>query len=356
MRKISRNDRLYEPSILDDEDAMLIHALQIAPRASWAELGAVLGVHPSTLATRWQRIVDAGVAWVSAHPIGTRTNPMLVFIEVRCGLAVRETVIGAFSRFPEIVSIDISARDRDMLLTVSADSIESVSEWLMPEIAKIPGVVHLDISMVTRLHFGGDGFRMRALGREQQRAAERLAPRRAERGPASRIHPDVLRALVYDGRRPAADIARELGLAEATVRRQIRSALARDVLRLRCDVSQDMTGLPVTCQWYGALPAALHDAAAEAISHLPGLRLCASTTGRTNFFIVMWLRSVGDVLAVEQELAAAVPELELRENAVALQIVKRVGWLLGEGGRATGEVVPPRWGLPRGAAAARAVG
>ena len=42
---------------LPPEDLELVHALQIAPRATWSQLGAALGRHPTTLAARWDQFV-----------------------------------------------------------------------------------------------------------------------------------------------------------------------------------------------------------------------------------------------------------------------------------------------------------
>lgn len=331
--------------MLLDEDLQLIHALQIAPRASWAELANILESHPTTLAGRWERLTAAGIAWVGAHTIGARTNPLLAFIEVHCELAYKDAAVETFCKFAEIVSLDLSARDRTLLLTVSTDSFESVSERLIQDISTVPGVVSLDVFFATRLHFAGDGWRLNVLDRGQLASVQKLATRVENTNePVPRIAPEVLHALARDGRRTASEIAREVGMSESTVRRQIRLGISRGVIRLRSEIAQDVTGNPLTVQWHGTLPAQLHDKAARVISTIPGLRLCVSTTGRTNFFIVMWLRSVADVLTVEQQLTAAVPELEIRESSVGLQIVKRVGWILGPGGRATGEVVAPRWG------------
>jgi len=47
-------------TVLDDDDRRLIADLQVRPRASWTELGAVLGPSPLTLARRWARLSAAG--------------------------------------------------------------------------------------------------------------------------------------------------------------------------------------------------------------------------------------------------------------------------------------------------------
>ncbi|MBD4448195.1 AsnC family transcriptional regulator, partial [Xanthomonas citri pv. citri] len=50
----------------EELDRRLVNVLQIDPRASWAKVGKVLGVSPTTVAHRWQRLVDDGIAWITA--------------------------------------------------------------------------------------------------------------------------------------------------------------------------------------------------------------------------------------------------------------------------------------------------
>lgn len=52
----------------EELDRRLVNVLQIDPRASWAKVGKILGVSPTTVAHRWQRLVDDGIAWITACP------------------------------------------------------------------------------------------------------------------------------------------------------------------------------------------------------------------------------------------------------------------------------------------------
>ncbi|WP_202382303.1 AsnC family transcriptional regulator [Leucobacter chromiireducens] len=344
MREITRNDHLHDPSVLDDEDLQLVHALQIAPRASWTSLASILGVHSTTLAARWKRLTDAGVAWIAAHPLATRLCPVTAFIEVMCAVPQREEVISALSALPDVVSLDISARHRDLLLTVSAASLAHLTEQTLPVIAAVPGVEHVETSFSTRMHVIADSWSMKSLTQEQARNVAKLNPRQRAEATPPRVDPAVLRSLALDGRASASEIARSLGMSEPTVRRQIRAAVEHGLVHFRCEVAQGVTGTPVTAQWFAAVPATEHEKLAQRVAQIPGVRLCASTTGRTNILIAVWLRSVAEVPRIEEMLVEAVPSLVIRESAIALRIVKRVGWLLGDGGRATGEIIPPSWG------------
>ncbi|KAF2777014.1 hypothetical protein STPH1_1673 [Streptomyces sp. OM5714] len=53
---------------LEAEASALVDALQLQPRASWTDLGRVLGVNASTVARRWERLSSSGLAWMAAYP------------------------------------------------------------------------------------------------------------------------------------------------------------------------------------------------------------------------------------------------------------------------------------------------
>lgn len=344
MRPISRNDHLHEPSLLDDEDLKLVHALQLAPRAGWTSLAGILGVHSTTLAARWKRLTEAGIAWVAAHPVETKLCPVTAFVEVQCAMTQRDAVIHELTSLADVVSLDISARHRDLLLTVVATSIAQFTEATLPMITGVPGVEHIETSFTTQMHVIADAWTLRALTPDQRRRVANLHPRTTGAQAVPKVHLGVLRALSVDGRASAADIARQLEMSEVTVRRQIRAAMVTGLINIRCELAQDVSGLPITAQWFASAPASQHGALAACMTGIPGVRMCASTTGRTNILIAVWLRSVTEVPLVERRLAEAVPGIILRESAIALRIVKRIGWMLGPGGRANGQVVPPSWG------------
>ncbi|MGW1327901.1 AsnC family protein [Streptomyces antibioticus] len=74
----NRSTRFWCESVIDglpgdgfvdwsETDLQFIPALQIHPRAPWSLVGAVLGVSPATVARRWARLNDAGLAWATGY-------------------------------------------------------------------------------------------------------------------------------------------------------------------------------------------------------------------------------------------------------------------------------------------------
>ena len=71
--------------MLNEEDALVVDALQLAPRAPWSAVGDVLGIAPTTAAKRFQRLVDEGVAWVTASPGMMTSSPQCyAHVEITC--------------------------------------------------------------------------------------------------------------------------------------------------------------------------------------------------------------------------------------------------------------------------------
>ena len=67
---------------ISEEDLALVHALQIAPRVAWNDAARILDTHPATLAARWERLRERGVAWTTGHLIGTPEQMSTVFVDV----------------------------------------------------------------------------------------------------------------------------------------------------------------------------------------------------------------------------------------------------------------------------------
>ncbi|WP_246136322.1 Lrp/AsnC family transcriptional regulator [Leekyejoonella antrihumi] len=319
---------MSEQETPSEEDLALVNALQFAPRARWTDLAPVLDAHPTSIAARWERLRAAGIAWVTGHLVGDPKDMSLSFLEVDCDMRRREAISAALTKVPQIVTVEHSASDRSLLLTVATLSFQELSEVVIGRIAALPGVIGYQSAMSTRLHQGGYAWRLSVLNATQRAQMQRLAP---PPGPSTHLPPSHLELLPYlaaNGRVTAADLARALDRSPATVQRQLTRVIAANVLSFRCEIAQRCSGFPISCQWTARVPAGSHDDAARALATMPQVRLAASTTGMANFIIVMWLRSVADVMDVELALAQRIPGIELLRSTIILSATKRVGWLL----------------------------
>ncbi|WP_028280466.1 Lrp/AsnC family transcriptional regulator [Arthrobacter sp. H5] len=330
---------------LEMDDLELIHALQIAPRVGWTDAGAVLGRHPTTLASRWSRLRAGGLAWVTGHLMGSPDQMTLSLHDIDCEPGQRSDVAEALCCIPEVISVEETARNRDFTLTVITRDWAELTRRVIPQFADIPGMVRYQSALVTAHHAGGNAWRLDVLSPAQQSALRRLA-----RPPSSPVvvrlpaaYWPIVRVLGRDGRATAADIAAVTGQHPSTVRRQLAKVLDSGTLSFRCEIAQDYSGFPISCQWYANVPPSDHTAAAGFLARYRNLRFCASTTGSSNFTFVLWLRDASGVAEIESEFLAAVPTARILESSVTVNFLKRVGWRLAPDGTSTGEVVVPQY-------------
>lgn len=333
-----------------EADLELICGLQIAPRVSWSDLGSVLGRHPTTLANRWQRLRDAGAAWVTAHIHGHPHEMAVTFHDVRCEPGRRTEVIDALCAIGDVATVEECSRQKDAMLMVFAPSTGWLHTQLTPQLDAIPGVLQHQASYCTELHSTGFDWTMNVLSRSQNEQLRALAERRPySPAPLPENFSDILQVLCRDGRATAADIAAATGLPPTTARRRLQRILDSGALTVRCDVAQAVAGYPLACQWYARLPVAQHRDAAQILRRCGALRLSASITGPSNLLFMFWLRNPAEVMEIERRLAVSLPDLRIDETTMISSIAKRMGWRLGADGRATGVVQAPglAWTAPR---------
>lgn len=327
---------------INERDLELLHALQIAPRVSWTDAGRVLGTTRATLAARWQRLRSAGLAWVTAHPGGSYRNVTLALVEVDCLPGARAHVVEAVCRDPRAVTVEESTRGRDLLLTVIAADLADLTAFLLDDLETLPGVARQRSYVATAVHRHGSHWRLDALSPAQQSEFERLAARMHRGDQVAPPHDawPLIEALARDGRAGAADLARATSRSPSTVRRQLDRLVRSDLISFRCELAGELSGWSVSSTWTARVDPADHDRTIAALSTLPELRMCMSTTGDTNIAMTMWTHSVHDMRRIENLLGRHLPWLLLRDSAVNLRTPKRMGWLLDPSGRATGTVIP----------------
>lgn len=342
---------------LSEEDLRLINALQISPRISWSDAAEVLDVHATTLASRWDRLRESGAAWTTAHLMGDPKHACLALLDVDCEMHLRPEVTAALTAIPEIITVEEAASNRDLMLTVITQDLGEFSSRLLPQLKEIRGLTKYRTSLCTRIHTSGYAWRLNVLSRAEQQALRALAGPEAlnpsapyaQVTPLPESHMALFPFLARDGRASAAEIARALGRHPATVQRQLGRVLASRMLSFRCEIAQQFSGYPMTCQWFANVPAGQHEAAAAELRAVRNVRFTASTTGSTNFVIIMWLRSLAEVMEMELAIQQRIPRIELVESVVMLSTAKRVGWMLNPDSTATGAVVPTAAVVPAAA-------
>lgn len=338
---------MKDPLGIDEYDLALVHALQIAPRAPWSAIGAVLGMSAVTTARRWERLAAAGLAWVMGQPGPTLwRHQCLAWVEVECESGALRHVADALVEEAQCSSIEVLAGGRDLYVTVMTEDLRALATFVTTRVDRLPGVRGTRTHIATQTFAEGSQWRLDALSAEQR---TRLAAHAvahvdgAESAVSSEVDRMLVRSLGEDGRRSATDLAASANCSAATARRRTAQLLRSRSVLLRCEVADQLVGWPVTATcWATVRPDGLQSAARVLVT-LPELRLCAAVTGPANLVITVRLRAIEDLQQLEVLLARTLPQLTFIDRAVTLAYVKRVGAVLDDNGRRVGTVPVDPW-------------
>ncbi|SDZ27575.1 DNA-binding transcriptional regulator, Lrp family [Saccharopolyspora shandongensis] len=331
---------MQDSSGLDELDLALVNAVQIAPRGSWQVLGAVLGVDPSTVARRWQRITEQGLVWMTAYARLTAPSAhVLGCVEIDCLPAERDGLATLLARLPQVVSVHHVGSGRDLFVIINARSLPALSRFVLDELSHQPGVRRTSVHTATTVYGEGAHWRLNALTPAQRAELAEHAPPRARQGVLTEQDRDLLVALSIDGRRSVAELATLTGTSVSTARRRLVRLVDHGLVSIRCEVAQSLTGWPISAIFWANVPPDELSTVGRILATLPEIRFCAAVTGRHNLVMIVWLRSPEDSQHLEERLAARLPSLSLAERAITLHQLKRQSRLLDDLGRCT-EVVP----------------
>ncbi|MBO1332102.1 Lrp/AsnC family transcriptional regulator [Streptomyces sp. VRA16 Mangrove soil] len=327
---------------LDDLDQALVHALQIAPRAGWARIGAAIGVDPVTAARRWTRLTRAGAAWIGCHPgppAAESGQGCLAFVEVDCANGRLTEVARALAAEPHVITVEHVSGGRDLLLTVLAPHLAALTRWVTHRLGALDGIVTTRTHLASTVYTEGSRWRLRALSSEQIARLADAAPRvEAAAFPLTELDHALFAELSVDGRASHRLLAERCGTSPDTVRRRVNRLLSSGMAQMRCEVARPLSEWPVSLiLWGRAAPDALRSVA-EQVTGAREVRLCAGVIGRHNLKVIAWVRSLDDAQRFEVRLAERVPALTVVDRAVALWPMKLNGHLLDERGYRTGAV------------------
>ncbi|WP_460065313.1 Lrp/AsnC family transcriptional regulator [Streptomyces sp. YKOK-I1] len=331
---------------LDETDLSLINVMQIAPRATWTEIGKVLDINSATAARRWDRLSEKGVAWVTAYPNLSMWSErsVLAFVEVDCEPSVRGQVVDALVEVPQVANVSQAASGRDLFLVVLFPDLQALSRFVLDQVSRLHGVRGTRTHTATRFYSEGNRWRLQALSPAQRTLLTRHAPPgSAGTEPLPESCRDLLLSLSADGRRTVAELADLTGTSVSTTRRRLERVMRDGLVSFRCEVSDIISGWPVSAYFWARVPANDLDRIAQSLLKLPEIRMCAAITGTDNLLVIVWLRTLGDSQRLETKIAEGFPTLSLSERAVVLRMTKRMGRVLDRQGRTTSAVPLNPW-------------
>ncbi|MGW4242083.1 Lrp/AsnC family transcriptional regulator, partial [Nocardia sp. NPDC004722] len=306
----------------DERDLDLVNALQINPRASWTRIGASLGIDATTAARRWQQLTGSGLAWITAYAPEFAT---IAYLRLRCRAEHLAAICERVIAMPHVFSVDRLTGSFPVQLSVAVEGLAALDDFIARELATLPGVEEIRTAVNVHVYVEGSHWRPQSLDPGQRTLLtdpRTSAPARFRPLPGDAA---LVLALSVDGRRSIADLARDTGLTETTVRRRISEMTRSGRLVLRCDFAEQAAGWTVTANYWAQAPASALDELGAALASWPEIRLCVATADDSNVQLIGWLRSPREGVQLETRLQRAFPELRITERQLTLRTLKRMG-------------------------------
>lgn len=327
---------MRETTEIDDVDLRIVAALQAAPRADWQRIGQAAEVSSSTAARRWARMTEAGLAWMSCHPMRMPgVSPTVVVIEIDCAPARLYSVAEQLLDDPHTVNVAHVTGPCDLMVTAAFADRASQARYVGFCLSELEGVTAIRSQIVTALHRDGTLWRVDRLTERQ------LAVLHEDRRPATgdeRADPDeadmaLVAAMSTNPRRSVVELAHRTGMSPTTVQRRLTRMEANRTLVYRCDVARGFSGWPAGATLWGSVPPSGSARIAAQLIGLREVRMCMSLTGRHNLVFTVWLRTLDDLPVLESHLADRIPDLVIADRAITLWPLKLGGHILDPHGR-----------------------
>ncbi|GAA2116970.1 Lrp/AsnC family transcriptional regulator [Kitasatospora saccharophila] len=313
-------------------DRQLVHALQLAPRAAFSRLAAVLGVSDQTVARRYGRLRGAGAVRVLGLTDPERLGEARWQLRVRCAPDSAGAVAAALARREDTVWVSLNSGGTEISCTTRTPPERADHSLLLQHLPRTPSVLSVAAHCVLHTFFGGAQSLVAKSGALSAEQVAALAPDGPETAGSDSPVPELdatdrrlLGVLAVDGRAPLAELAAACGKSESTVRRRLEELTSSGALYFDLDVDWRIFGLRShTCLWLNVVPSELA-AAGEALAAHPEVAYACATTGPSNLHAVVITRGARELYTYLTTRVAALSGVQHVETAPTIRTVKGPG-------------------------------
>jgi Lrp/AsnC family transcriptional regulator for asnA, asnC and gidA len=143
------------------------------------------------------------------------------------------------------------------------------------------------------------------------------------------IDREMIGLLQRDGRMSNVEIARRIGVSEATVRKRLERLVSEKVIRITAVPAADKVGLSVNAFFTFDVDLSRIDRVADELAKLPEVRAVYYTTGETDLIVEAWFASSDALLRFLTHHVAAIPGIKRTATSHILRTIKDCSrWVL----------------------------
>lgn len=312
--------------MMSPQDLQLVHALQLAPRASWATLGQHLGTDPRALARHYAQLVEQGQVsvMVTLGPRALeRVQPGILRVSALPGHTSQ--VARALAGWSQATTVRLTDGATEIYALVLAPTHRRLADTVSKTVAALPGVAGSELHAVFRTLDAGRVGRLASLPRETQHALQRLRPSADGMGTSARIADgdiELFSLLCRDGRTEVSELARRTRREPSTVSRRLRRLEADGFLDYVSIIPDTASPFPVLVMMWCTITPMDVPILEERIPFLSWIETATVVSGTHNLFLLAHVSSTADVPELHATAHELTPSLQVREVQVVGQPVK----------------------------------
>jgi len=269
---------------LDDMDARVVAAVQRDPRASYAQLAALIGASETTVQRRLQRLRSSGaiavIAVVDTQMCGLG-DPALMYLttEPRATLRVAHTLAAR----PDVRFVSIVNGHNDIVCELIVRDRTHLANVLLVQLSAIDGVRSTSTAIVLRTYKTRDEWSRGLLADTGKDALDHDAREAGFRPrPLDDLDRLLIAALREDGRRSFVDLAAELGISETAVARRHRALIEAGQLGVIALVDPLIMGFGVEGFLHFKIDPSRIESVARFLSRRREVRYLSATAGHSD--------------------------------------------------------------------------
>jgi DNA-binding Lrp family transcriptional regulator len=312
--------------MLDPIDLGLIHALQIDGRATFSQIGAVLGISVQTAARRYRRLRTEASLRVVGLPDPARAGQTQWLVRMTSAPHTATELANALASRSDTSWVKLGSGGTEIIAIVTGPSDSSGRTLLLQDIPRTTTITSVSAHYLLHTYLGGPTVwtgRPAVLDREQRR---RLAPvHRADRPdprPLGEGDAALLAALRRDGRASNTDLASATGWSPASVARRLTELRATGAIFFDIEIDPVHFGITTRAMlWMAVAPAQLDELATTMAGH-PELAFVAATTGPTNLVADVLCASPAALHTYLTHRLGALPAIRAMDTVPLLRTIK----------------------------------
>lgn len=323
--------------MLDDLDAQILHALQLAPRVSFRRIATVVEATEQTVARRYHRLRRDGVVRVVGLENRWIDGEGSWVCRMRAAPERIQQLADALVRRPDVSHANVLAGWTDLVCVIRApvgDTREDLLK-LLPRTASVT-----DITIDLLLHSFGQPHSAPWTGYGStltDRQAEAILAERTGRMPgAQRCSPTaedrpIFEALAEDGRTSQPKLAARAGWSVARVGRRLGALEASGALLFDVDVLPERLGHQLSAMlWLTVAPRDIQSVGERIAAH-HHIAFAGAISGTKSLVAIAICRDIDDLYRYLSEQLGQIAEILSYEVNIRTQRLKQHGSLVAQG-------------------------